>query len=795
MAGTGNADRATENNSFSEPATTDFQQVAKVAAVAVDLRDGFRNEPRTSEYRAIHGLSADADDTHEDWVARLHPEDRDRTVRKFMDAVNGTGEHISSQYRIIRPNDGQVRWIATEARIERDAGGAPLRLVGAHIDITDLAVAKETLRESEERFRLIANSAPVPMWVTKIDRTRAFANQAYLEFLGVPYEEGLAFDWRTILHPDDVQRIVKESVAGEATLKPFVLEGRYRRADGQWRWMRSESQPRWDPTGKHIGFIGVAHDVTAAKEAEIELRNLNETLEQRIEKRTSQLRSNEAQMRSIFETSNQYQAVLDLKGNVVHANATALAGIRATAQDVRGKLFWDSPWFSGTEGMREFVANAFDAVVKGESVRTEMRLNLPTGERFFDFTMRPVFNQHGAVSGVLPEAVDITERRQAEEALRQSQKMDAIGQLTGGVAHDFNNLLTVILGNLDKLAQHLPAEQPRWRRWVDQALAASERAANLTQQLLAFSRRQPLKPKPVAINQLVDHWSELIRRTLPESIVIRRIEDADVGSAEVDANQLESALLNLAINAKDAMPSGGTLTIETASTQVQETDARLMELKPGDYIVLCMTDTGVGMSAEVLQRAFDPFFTTKPLGQGTGLGLSQVFGFVKQSEGHIKLYSRAGHGTTVKIYLPKLDGSAEGQVEGAADTRQVGRVRRETILVVEDNDAVRLFTTDTLRDLGFDVIEAVDAAEALKVLDQNKRVDLMFTDIGLPGLNGRELAATVQRRHPKVRTLFTSGYAQMPSPTGSASTGDIPLLSKPFTRAQLYARVCEVLDA
>ena len=286
MAGTENEDRATESNSFSEPATAGFQQVAKVAAVTVDLRNGIRNEPRTPEYRAIHGLSADADDTHEDWIARLHPEDRDRTVQQFIDAVKGTGDQFSSQYRIIRPSDGQVRWIDTEARIERDPDGAPLQLIGAHIDITDLAIAKETLRESEERFRLIANSAPVPMWVTKIDRTRAFANQAYLEFLGVPYEEGLAFDWRKILHPDDMDRIVRESVAGEATLKPFVLEGRYRRADGLWRWMRSESQPRWDPTGKHIGFIGVAHDVTVAKEAEIELRYLNETLEQRIEKRT-----------------------------------------------------------------------------------------------------------------------------------------------------------------------------------------------------------------------------------------------------------------------------------------------------------------------------------------------------------------------------------------------------------------------------------------------------------------------------------------------------------------------------
>jgi PAS domain S-box-containing protein len=417
------------------------------------------------------------------------------------------------------------------------------------------------------------------------------------------------------------------------------------------------------------------------------------------------------------------------------------------------------------------------------------------GTKFWASVLIDALRKDELLIGFAKITRDMTERRLMQEQLHQSQKMEAIGQLTGGVAHDFNNLLTVILGNLDKLAQHLPAEQPRWRRWVDQALAASERAANLTQQLLAFSRRQPLKPTPVVINQLVDHWSELIRRTLPESIVFRRIEDADVGSAQVDANQLESALLNLALNAKDAMPAGGTLTIETASTRVQEADARLMELKPGNYIVLCMTDTGVGMSVEVLERAFDPFFTTKPLGQGTGLGLSQVFGFVKQSEGHIKLYSRAGHGTTVKIYLPRLEGSAEDRGDGAADTRQVGRARRETVLVVEDNDAVRLFTTDTLRDLGFDVIEAVDAAEALKVLDQSKRVDLMFTDIGLPGLNGRELAATVQRRHPQVRTLFTSGYAQMPSPTGSQSTGDIPLLSKPFTRAQLYQRVCEVLDA
>jgi PAS domain S-box-containing protein len=777
MAGTGNADRATENNSFSEPATTDFQQVAKVAAVAVDLRDGFRNEPRTSEYRAIHGLSPDVDDTHEDWVARLHPEDRDRTVRKFMDAVNGTGEHISSQYRIIRPNDGQVRWIATEARIERDAGGAPLRLVGAHIDITDLAVAKETLRESEERFRLIANSAPVPMWVTKIDRTRAFANQAYLEFLGVPYEEGLAFDWRTILHPDDVQRIVKESIAGEATLKPFVLEGRYRRADGQWRWMRSESQPRWDPTGKHIGFIGVAHDVTAAKEAEIELRNLNETLEQRIEKRTSQLRSNEAQMRSIFETSNQYQAVLDLKGNVVHANATALAGIRASAQDVRGKLFWDSPWFSGTEGMREFVANAFDAVVKGESVRTEMRLNLPTGERFFDFTMRPVFNQHGAVSGVLPEAVDITERRQAEEALRQSQKMDAIGQLTGGVAHDFNNLLTIIRSATDFLRRRDLSDDRR-RRYIDAISDTVDRASKLTGQLLAFARRQPLSPQIFDVGSQVESIAQLIRPLMGGRIQID-VELCDPPClATADVAQFETALVNLAVNARDAMEGEGRLVIH-----VDAVDAipmlRGQPRRDGRFVAVSVTDTGSGIRADMLEAIFEPFFTTKDVGKGTGLGLSQALGFAKQSGGEINVTSMHGNGATFTVYLPQAESLAEGAEIAAVSPEAAAHGRGHCVLVVEDDEEVGRFSTELLRDLGYAIKWTANAGDALAALAENELTfDLVFSDVIMPGMNGVELANVIRDRYPGLPVVLTSGYSSVLA--DNAHRG-FELIQKPYS--------------
>ena len=422
-------------------------------------------------------------------------------------------------------------------------------------------LAQATLRESEERFRLIANSAPVPVWVTKLDRTRSFANQAYLDFLGLPFEEAIVFDWRKRLHPDDQSRIVQESVAGEASLKPFVLEARYQRADGEWRWLRSESQPRWDPTGKHIGFIGVAHDITAAKQAEHDLRRLNEILELRITERTAQLESSEAQMRAILETSHQYQGLLNQHGDVLYANKTALAGIRADASDVVGKPFWETPWFSGTEGMRDAVRDAFIAVMQGEEIQIEMRLYLPIGERYFDFAMRPLRDQHGAIIGAVPDAIDITERRQGEEALRQSQKMEAVGQLTGGVAHDFNNLLTIIRSATDFLRRReLPEE--RRRRYIDAIAETVERASKLTGQLLAFARRQPLKPQVFNVGTQVEAVAQLIRPLIGARIRI----DVDIADrncfAIADVAQFETALMNLAVNSRDAMDSEGRLNIQ-----------------------------------------------------------------------------------------------------------------------------------------------------------------------------------------------------------------------------------------
>ncbi|MGZ5874543.1 MAG: PAS domain S-box protein [Bradyrhizobium sp.] len=736
------------------------QHIARIGGVSVDLRNGFVNGRRSPEYLEIHGLSPDAVDTHEDWVKRLHPDDRDRALNHLLTTVNSADVRYSSEYRIVRPNDGQVRWIACEAQIERDEKGRPLRLVGAHMDITERTLAKELLRESDERFRLIANSAPVPMWVSKLDGTRGFANQAYLDFLGLEYEEAVVFDWRKILHPDDQSRIVRESIAGEASLKPFVLEGRYRRADGAWRWMRSESQPRWDPAGKHIGFIGVAHDITAAKEAEGELRRLNETLEQRIQERTSQLQSNEAQLRAIFETSNQYQGLLDLEGNVIYANRTSLAGIQAVAADVVGKPFWDSPWFSATPGASEAVASAFTTVKRGQSVRTEMLLHLPTGDRYFDFAMRPVFDQHGTVASILPEAVDITDRRQAEEALRQSQKMEAVGQLTGGVAHDFNNLLTIIRSATDFLRRRGLADDRR-RRYIDAISDTVDRASKLTGQLLAFARRQPLAPQVFDVGQQVEGIAQLIRPLVGGRIQIAlEIRDPEC-FAMADIAQFETSLINLAVNSRDAMDGEGLISISVGKADAIPASGT-SERRYGKFIAISVRDTGTGIAPDKLTAIFEPFYTTKEVGKGTGLGLSQALGFAKQSGGEIVAASKLKEGSTFTIYLPQAETPVSHTDIGAANIEAAMGGRGHRILVVEDNEDVGRFSTELLQDLGYSTRRADNAKQALALISADQSAfDLVFSDVIMPGMNGVELATIIRQQYPHLPVVLTSGYSSV----------------------------------
>jgi signal transduction histidine kinase/ActR/RegA family two-component response regulator len=390
---------------------------------------------------------------------------------------------------------------------------------------------------------------------------------------------------------------------------------------------------------------------------------------------------------------------------------------------------------------------------------------------------------------------EVARREEAEARLRQSQKMEAVGQLTGGVAHDFNNLLTVVTGSLDMLRRRMEEAPARNLRLVENALEGARRAATLTHHLLAFSRQQPLDPKPLDPNRLVAGMSELLRRTLNEAIDIETVLAGGLWRAHADPNQLENAILNLAVNARDAMPEGGKLTIETANTALDGAYAASRpEVKAGQYVMISLSDTGLGMSREVLERVFEPFFTTKPVGKGTGLGLAQVYGFMKQSGGHAAIYSEPGQGTTVKLYLPRYRGADEvvDRAEPGMDRPPVGS--GETILVVEDDEMVRRFTVEALGEAGYRVLEASDGPAGLRLLDKEPQIALLFTDVVLAGpLNGRKLADAALQRRPDLKVVFTTGYTRNAIIHHGRLDEGVNFLGKPFTSSDLLHKVTTVL--
>ena len=383
---------------------------------------------------------------------------------------------------------------------------------------------------------------------------------------------------------------------------------------------------------------------------------------------------------------------------------------------------------------------------------------------------------------------------EAEEALRQSQKMEAIGQLTGGIAHDFNNLLQGIIGSLDVVQKRVAAGRiGDIDRFVQAALASANRASALTHRLLAFSRRQPVDPRPLDANHLIAAMEELLRRSLGQTVHMSVVRDEDLWPIRCDPNQLENTLLNLAINARDAMPDGGSLTIATSNVVLDATQARRRDLKPGEYVRLTTTDTGTGMPAEVQARAFDPFYTTKPIGHGTGLGLSMIYGFIRQSEGSVLIESEVGKGTTIEVCLPRFRGdmvddtsSKEVVVEHAAGANEV-------VLVVEDEDVVRLLVVEVLNDLGYLALEAVDGASALRILQSSQRIDLLATDIGLPDVSGRHVADKARLDRPDLKVLFMTGYAEDAARSSFLEPG-MEIISKPFTLDSLTEKIREMIE-
>jgi len=404
-----------------------------------------------------------------------------------------------------------------------------------------------------------------------------------------------------------------------------------------------------------------------------------------------------------------------------------------------------------------------------------------------------VRDSDGRVNRVLGSIVDITERLDLEERLRQSQKMEAVGQLTGGVAHDFNNLLTVMLGNAEILAEEL-ADKPHLQRLAEMTVSSADRGAELTSRLLSFSRKQTLKPRILDVGQLIQGMDGLLRRTLPENIDIEIVRAGGLWKTEVDAGQFESALLNLSLNARDAMPDGGHLTIEMANAALDDDYvAKEYDVKSGQYVLIVVTDTGQGISSDIIDRVFEPFFTTKEVGKGSGLGLSMIYGFVKQSGGHIRVYSEAGEGTSFKLYFPRSHAKDE-QIQHDRAGRQITG-GDETILVVEDDNLVREYVTAQLKSLGYRVFDASAGLEAIEILHEVPEIDLLLTDVVMAGgMGGRELADAARALRPNLKVLFTSGYTETSIVHNGKLDHGVYLLGKPYRRDQLASKVRTVLD-
>jgi PAS domain S-box-containing protein len=647
-------------------------------------------------------------------------------------------------------------------------------------ETTERVLAMRKLRDSEERFRSFAQAVPNHVWTSPPDGKLDWFNDRVYEYAGAEPGELDGHAWGKIVHPEDLPPAVVAWTHSLTTGEIYTAEFRLRSAKGVFRWHLARAVPIRDETGTVSRWVGTNTDIHDQKEIAAELATLNETLELRVEERTKE-------RDRIWNHSSELMAVAGIDGYIRAANASWTQILGWEERELYAVPFSD---FIHPEDL-ERTAEIVGALSRGEQVLSfENRMRTKDGSyRTIDWAAIPTGEIFYAIGR------DITDQRAAEEALRQSQKMEAVGQLTGGIAHDFNNLLQGILGSLDlaqkRIAQNRTGEIARF---LSGAQASANRAASLTHRLLAFSRRQPLDPKTVRANKLVSSMEELLRRTLGEKIELEFVLAAGLWPTLCDPNQLESALLNLAINARDAMPDGGKITIETCNAHLDGTYvAKQREILPGHYICIAVTDTGGGMSKDVLERAFDPFFTTKPTGQGTGLGLSMVYGFARQSEGYAKIYSEAGEGTTVKIYLPRYRGEEEDEEAPAASAVMPG-ADGENVLVVEDDTIVRQLIVEVLRELGYRVREAGDGPSGLRILESDERIDLLITDIGLPGLNGRQIADAARVRRAGLKVLFMTGYAENAALANGFLEPGMEMITKPFTVDALAERIRTIFE-
>ena len=730
------------------------------------------------------------------------------------------GETVRGELIEIEPFDGsERRQFLNNAAPIRDTTGAIVGGVVAELDVTERIAVERRLRESEtlvrehaERVQLALGAGAIIgtwFWDVTADRftvddafARAFGLDPALGRVGLSLEQVVA-----TVHPDDKAGLARAIEAAIRRGGAYAHQYRVRRTDGRYYWIEANGRVEHGLNGGPTRFPGVLIDVEERRAVEAERDRASALLREKAVE---------------FET---------LADNIP---------VLCWMAQADGHIYWyNRRWYaySGTDfaAMQGWGWEALHDPATLPAVAARWQHSLATGERFeMTFPLRgadgifrpfltrivPIRDEAGAVIRWFGTNVDITEQRaaqdalrdlnetleeqvatrtralmQTEEALRQSQKMEAVGQLTGGLAHDFNNLLAGISGSLELMQTRIG--QGRLKdvdRYMGAAQGAAKRAAALTHRLLAFSRRQTLDPKPTDVNRLVAGMEELIRRTVGPTVTIEVVGAIGLWPALVDPPQLENALLNLCINARDAMPEGGRITIETANKWLDDHAARRHDMPPGAYLSLCVTDTGTGMSPAVIAKAFDPFFTTKPTGQGTGLGLSMIYGFAKQSGGQVRIYSELGQGTTVCLYLPRHHGAAAepdpfGPLVDAPRAEQ-----GETVLIVDDEPTVRMLVTEVLEDLGYTAIEAADSAAGLQVLQSDVRIDLLITDVGLPGgMNGRQMADAARVSRPSLKVLFITGYAENAAVGNGHLEPGMAVLTKPFVIEALGLRIREMI--
>ena len=634
----------------------------------------------------------------------------------------------------------------------------------------------EALRDAETQFRTMAESIPQLAWMAEPDGHIFWYNQRWYDYTGARPEDLEGWGWQTVHDPKALPSVIERWTACLDTGQPFEMIFPLRSAAGEFRQFLTRVEPVRGADGQIVRWLGTNTDITDQQEAEA-------LLAQRVEERTR-----ERDM--VWRTSENLFAIIGRNGRYTTVSPAWTAALGYAASDLIGL---DGRELVHPDDIAERGAE-FARVSRGEAVRDiDLRVRAKDGSyKWFSWTVI------SAGDGLLyAEGRDVTERRHLEDQLRQAQKMEAVGQLTGGIAHDFNNLLTGIIGSLELLQKRIASGRTGdIERLIGLATSSANRAAALTHRLLAFSRRQPLDPKPVNANGLVESMAELVRRTIGESIDFSIVAGEGLWRTLCDPHQLESGVLNLAINARDAMPHGGSITITTRNASLDAAYAiRHSDVRVGDYVAISVTDTGVGMPPDVVERAFDPFFTTKPLGQGTGLGLSMIYGFARQSDGHVKIESEPGRGTTVTLYLPRYLGAEDdAEASNPEAPEQPRDDQKDVVLVVEDEPAVRELVVEVLSELGFQALEAADAKAAIALVETADVLDLLITDIGLPGMNGRQLADAVRERRPDLRVLFMTGYAENAAMGGGMLEPGMELITKPFTLGELSRRIRAITE-